>query len=438
MKLDKITLKNYRNFESYEMRFGASTTVLIGKNGTGKTNLISALKQSLSFIFAKKKDSEQYDFVASSEQKVQSFSITDARYAKTPDTSNGRDYHYPIDIKVSTLDDPIGLEWSFYKENASGGLLASRYEKANKKFWSTYSNTEDIPVLAYFSDSYPHVKTNIGKNVQKLLESGNDMPRNTAFYKWDEDKSCTEIWEQYFIMQQMKCMMIEDETTSERNNYIIAIKRALIDFSILEDSPNNEALEIENIETLHLGLKQVMRVRFKNGDIFPFSQLPQGYRRMLSIVFDIANRSYMLNKNCNPQGVVIIDELELHLHPSLAQEVLQRLKKTFPRVQFIVSTHSPLVVTNFKQDNDNLLYKLYREDDGSFSNSLMSDLYGIDYNSGLGFMDTPESNSYIQDLVSAYKYWREMDNSEMVDKLKHKLRSTLGEENELYKSLINS
>ena len=80
MKLKKVHLSNYRNFKDYQIEFGAKTTIFIGKNGMGKTNIISALKQSLSFIFSKKKDEPQYEFIASSKQLVKGFAATDASF----------------------------------------------------------------------------------------------------------------------------------------------------------------------------------------------------------------------------------------------------------------------------------------------------------------------------------------------------------------------
>lgn len=415
------------------MTFGAQTTVLIGKNGTGKTNLISAIKHSLSFIFAKKKESQQYSFVASSDRKVASFSATDARYG---DISNGnKDYLYPIEITATGSSDNVSLAWSFYKDRANSGLLTSRYEVANDFFWRKYNDSTDIPVLAYFSDSYPHVLTNLSKNIQEMLSSGNPLPKNVAYYKWDEDKNCTEIWKQYFTMQYVKFLQTQSYKSSD---FMDSVRMMLIKFSKCIESENNESFAIKDVQLQLTGKDLKIQVEFENGSISFFDQLPQGYKRILSIVLDIASRSHLLNGNCNPQGVVIIDEVELHLHPSLAQEVLQRLRKTFRRLQFIVSTHSPLVITNFKQDDNNILYKLYRDENNrEYQNCRMSDLYGVDYNSGLGFMDTPESDSYIQDLVSAYKYWKQKEDTAMIERLANKLKEALGETNELYKSVIS-
>ena len=52
-------------------------------------------------------------------------------------------------------------------------------------------------VFAFFSDSYPHVKAHIGKKTQAMLDSGNALPRNMGYYKWDDERNCAEVWNQY-------------------------------------------------------------------------------------------------------------------------------------------------------------------------------------------------------------------------------------------------
>lgn len=440
MRIDKIHFTNYRNFKDYKIDFGAKITIFIGKNGMGKTNLIFGLKQAISFIFSKKKEELQYEFIASSDQKVESFSSTDACYgAKLDLFASGSiefDYRYPVAIKAeATILSEEKLSWEFYKENAGSGLKDSLYRKANADFWKYYmSQSDKLPVFAYFSDSYPHIKTNIGKNIQEMLDSGNMPPKNTAYYKWDEEKNCTEIWVQYFTMQLKNYKFNADE---EKKKYLNAITEKMVEFSKpISELSSNSDLELNALELEARGKNDILMMVFKNGERIPFIQLPQGYRRIFSVTFDILNRSYILNSNCNPYGIVLIDELELHLHPSVAQEILERFRRTFPNIQFIITTHSPLVITNFKQNSSDILYKLYKEGE-EYCNERMGDLYGVDYNSGLKYsMDTQERDSSIAALKEAYLYWRDEDNLTMMEKLKEKIKGSVGEESSLYKSLF--
>ena len=431
MTLDKIQLSNYRNFIETELEFGSKCTIFIGKNGAGKTNLLSGMKQLLSFIFTMKKDELQYEFIASSDQRVKSFSATDARFGET---TAGWDYIYPVSIKGTATSAAGVLSWEFLKENESGGLKDTLYREANASFWNYYiNNMSELPLLAYFSDSYPHVKTKIGDKIQDKLNSGFPLPANTAYYKWDEDKDCLKIWEQYFIMQ-YKNWKFENGRGDE--NYINYITQKLIDFSkpISNDQANQE-LQIESLRVVVGGKRESLLVQFKDGRAIPFSELPQGYKRIFSMVFDLANRSYLLLKHCNPTGIVIIDEIELHLHPSLAQEILPRLTQTFDKMQFIVSTHSPLVITNCKQDDANRIYKLYR-DGKEYEKIMVDNLYGVDYNSGLKHtMDTPPRNTELENLLEAYAYWNTLENKLMSDRIKNQIKILVGEDSSIYQSL---
>lgn len=93
-------------------------------------------------------------------------------------------------------------------------------------------------------------------------------------------------------------------------------------------------------------------VRFENGQAATWHELSDGYHIFLALVADIARRAVMLNEIDGAEapdrvdGVVLIDEIDLHLHPRWQRIVLNGLRKAFPRLQFIVSTHSPQVLSS--------------------------------------------------------------------------------------------
>ena len=80
MKIDNLHLHNYRNYRDFSVDFGSKATIFIGKNGSGKTNMIKAIKQLLSFVFSRRKGEPQYGFISSSDRNVVSFNALDARY----------------------------------------------------------------------------------------------------------------------------------------------------------------------------------------------------------------------------------------------------------------------------------------------------------------------------------------------------------------------
>lgn len=118
----------------------------------------------------------------------------------------------------------------------------------------------------------------------------------------------------------------------------------------------------------------------------PFSQFSDGYRTMMSMVADIAYRMALLNpmlgkKVLETPGVVLIDEVDLHLHPLWRARVLQDLQAIFPYVQFIVTTHAPMVISFVPGScirilGDERAYKPEHESFGLGSNDVLTGIMG--------------------------------------------------------------
>lgn len=437
MRIDRVQLHNYRNYKDCTVDFGSEVTIFIGKNGAGKTNLIKAIKQLLSFVFSRRKDEPQFQFIASSDRNVISFKPLDARYGKDEDEGETEyNYHYPIvNTLYATLGNNERLNWSFEKDALTKGLKDSLYKKANLKFWEIYDNGKsELPVFAYFSDSYPHVNLQLSTTIKAMLESGNPLPRNAAYYKWDDDKNCTEIWLQYFIMKYKKSRLQNDEKATR---FIDAIRTVLVKCSkpVSVYNPDMD-IALRDILLDFRGKNEVVVVEYDNGTRIPFTELPTGYLRFFSIVLDIACRGYLLNENCNPDGIVLIDELDLHLHPSVERTILKRLRTTFTRIQWIVSTHSPLVLSAFEQkDGSNIIYKIYRnETEVVFSP--IANMQGVDASSGLKYtMDTPDDDSRLNDYKEAYDFWKSKGDKEKMSNIKEMIKNVVGEKSLFYQML---
>jgi len=435
MEIKEVKLNNYRNYKEFGITFGKHATIFIGKNGMGKTNLLAAMKQLMSFVFSRKRGEPQYQFISSSDRNVVSFKGLDARYGKDSGDLDF-DYHYPIHISMTaSVPNNDSLSWEFFKETPASGIKDSLFRKANFAFWHSYHNgSDELPVFAFFSDSYPHVNLQISKPVRAMLESGNPLPRNVAYYKWDDDKNCTEIWTQYFAMQFKKSVL---SGSKEGALYVNAIKDCLISFSQPVSKYNpDEDMVLADINLDFRGKKECVLFTFNNGRKIQFSELPQGYKRIFSIVLDIASRSYLLNKNSNPTGVILIDEVELHLHPSVARTILRRLSRTFPKIQWIVSTHSPLVLSSFEQkEGTDLIYKLSRENDEVVFQPI-SNVLGVDYTSNLIYtMETPEDDNQLNNLKEAFDYWKAKGDSEKQALIKDDIREIVGENSLFYRLL---
>jgi len=126
-----------------------------------------------------------------------------------------------------------------------------------------------------------------------------------------------------------------------------AISSMLPDFSKLRSvPPKNNGLMID---WKHDDVQKTLRIE----------QLSDGFRTTLAMVMDIASRMVEANPDSdeplNTDGIILIDEIDLHLHPSWQQSILLDLQRTFPNIQWIVTTHSPQVASTVKSSSLRLI-----------------------------------------------------------------------------------
>lgn len=423
MILKSISLKNYRNFMEYQLELGKRTTMLIGRNGMGKTNLISSMVQAMSFIFSKQRERPQTEFIRSSDQGVKRFSVMDSRFTD--------DYQYPVYIRAKgEINAGTEIEWGLEQESRRSGLKDSRFREAYLRFWDFYNQAGEKPILAYFSDGFPHKNSRLSSAMNERLKSGKALPANTGYYQWDQDQSCVEIWKRYYSQQWLNNRLNPDKM---KEDYVVAIRDMLCAFS----QPMNKEMEngemiVEDLFAEIRDEKSILMIKLAGKDnAEPFDGLPQGYNRLFSMVLDLASRSYLLNGNCNPEGIVFIDEIELHLHPSVAITILQRLRRSFDRLQFIVSTHSPLVITNFNQQGEKDDFRLYQLtcEDGVYGKIRISDVFGLNYNEGLtSVMQAEDRNRNMKEMRDLYLFWKNRDERKaklVADRIKNEFTHNL-------------
>ena len=472
MKIDSINIKNFRCFDETEISFGLKATVFIGKNGTGKSSVISSLKSGLSFLFAKNRDFN-YNLYTSSNSIIRGFGFWDARFSEIE-----RVFNYPVSIKLNGHFFGKSLNWSLLKENSNGKFHSTLYKDAQNIILAHYNQdpqNAELPLLAFYSDSYPHILSNVG-SVAKELVSKDVIPRDFGYYGWDETTNCMELWlirykkvSKYIRDYNTDLERTEDqiEQFKEKNEDSIAVlnkrleqlknDKKIIEFrnelSFIESKifkltePLREDLAFINNEFEIVRLlsnnpieskDDSLEFIFANGSSIFFEMLPQGYKRIFSIAIDLAYRSYILNKTNDFEGVVFIDELELHLHPTLQQEILQRLIRTFPNLQFIVTTHSPLVISNMKADGKEFKTIKLKKDDLTYSNEVIGNIFGIDYNTGLiDIMEAQYRSSFIDNLINSYVILKVRNKNEDAQKIWAEIFSIVGEDNQGIKNEIN-
>lgn len=406
MYLKKLHISNFRCFRDYTIEFAPGVTVLFGKNGSGKSTLIHAIHKALSFAFKNDKvDGGELTLSSgfpslrpNQYRKKEDFVRDEKSGLSLPDIC----IHAEADFLETTLD------WDMYALTSTFALQPSKYKTAYKLLMSRIKETGTFPVFAYFSDSFPHLSTKASTLSKTQLSL-----RNLGYLGWDDETAYSDLWitrltkiwtiwnrAKMNVMQEESALanceklkasgdINENEYREDVDLHRARLENALKDFnkynpeiSSIRECLVNFSKKLPGIDVLDFFVsvyeEDGLCLETKDGQNPPFEKLPAGYKRIFYMALDIAYRSYILNGNTDSEGIVVIDEIDLHLHPALEQVVLQCFQETFPNIQFIVSTHSPLVLTDI--DTVTGRNKVMRMTPACDAPEECRNIYGIDYN----------------------------------------------------------
>lgn len=450
MKIKHLKIENFHCFKETEFDFVSQTTVFIGKNGTGKSSLIKALCNAISFIFNKSNSSAWgYSSLANevTDLGVENINVREIYHnGKIADFVSLQGTAEMKSQMDEELNDAIKLEWDFRKNSYDKAAPQnSLYKDAYIKFRTQLGRTDRYPLLVYYSDRYPHVNTNLGSNVKALLNEDNEIGRTWGYYHWSEFTSCTEIWQKRFIRisnlllnierslketeddAARKTLLKQKEQIIKEIDYVTKFLKDFTDNNIEGLSDRSSDFKISSV-SVDGATDFYLKFTFADGVQRSWDELPAGLERLFSIVFDMAYRSFILNKGkAAPEGIVLIDELDLHLHPSLQQDVLLRLTHTFPDVQFIIATHSPLIVTNLRQDEHNKVFRMERKG-GEYSHNATGNLFIHDYEYTLyEVMETEPRNFLLSALGERYIRLKCRQKEDKANEVLNQLRELVGE-----------
>ena len=433
MYLKKLHISNFRCFRNYTIEFAPGVTVLFGKNGSGKSTLIHAIHKALSFAF-------KNDKVKAGEITLSSgfSSLRPNQYNKKEDIVRDEKSGFPLpDICIHAEADFLEttLDWDMYALTSTFALQPSKYKTAYKLLMSRIKETGTFPVFAYFSDSFPHISTKASTLTKTQLSL-----RNLGYLGWDDETAYSDLWitrlTKIWTMWDRAKMNVRHEEAAlancdnfkasgiiNENEYCedvdlhrTRLENAQKDFdkynpeiSSIRECLVNFSKKLPGIDVLDVFVsvyeEDGLCLETKDGQNPPFEKLPAGYKRIFYMALDIAYRSYILNGTTDSEGIVVIDEIDLHLHPALEQVILQCFQETFPNIQFIVSTHSPLVLTGVETEGKpNVILHMAS---GDTKPEVTHDIYGIDYNTGIeDVMGVESKNVELDYMVNLCAYMK--------------------------------
>ena len=432
MYLKKLHISNFRCFRDYTIEFAPGVTVLFGKNGSGKSTLIHAIHKALSMLMYTKNEYENVTVKGKRKKKLVGYKTITRNnpYLHTKGFAND-DFNNLEDSFIeiaSTADFGPGLtdvDWKMSAKANNSKLRPTEFEDAYLAFYSWQENGGQLPLLAYISDGFPHKEDNKKSQVKAKIRA----LRNFAYFDWDEEEGCTNEWilrlegnlfrqaallakgvvkNEQGLIARAQLQEEDEQEFQELSHEQQCISECFNTFT------SNSVFDSENaikFNAFTLGRTKQnegkLCIQTSKSEEYNFRKLPAGYKRLFNIVLDLAYRSYILSgkSTTNNHGLVIIDEIDLHLHPQLEQVVLDCFKRTFPFVQFIVSTHSPLVLTGIETEGKpNVILNMTS---GTTQPGLTHDIYGIDYNTGIeDVMGVEAKNVELDYMVNLCAYMK--------------------------------
>lgn len=342
MKIQNLVLHNFRAFENLEIEFNPQLTVIVGQNGVGKTTILEAAAIAAGTLL------HSLDGVSGSGIKR-----TDAHY-KYFEMGSVIDVQaqYPVEVtavgKMGNNQEHVVWTRALNSENGKTTVGGAREMiEISKEYQERLRNgdtTLTMPVIAYYGtgrlwDTHREKRGDILKKNTRTngyIDSLDGMPNVKLMLNW------------------FQRMAMKDGQRANPSLEFAAVRGAMEKcFSLLTGT---ESVQIQlDSDTLEIMIVYLDEKR--NWVRMPLNQMSDGYRCTLSLIADIAYRMATLNPQLSENiltetdGVVLIDEIDLHLHPAWQQRVLSDLTNIFPKVQFIVTTHAPAVINSVKSEN---------------------------------------------------------------------------------------
>ncbi|MDH6061525.1 AAA family ATPase [Chrysosporum bergii ANA360D] len=397
MKVNRLKMRSFRGIGDLTLDFHQNhPTILIGINGVGKSSILDCLAILLSRFTSSVQYSTRSGRVFTEEDitngKIQThneinisfdsqpatWSLTKVRKGRSQDTSS----------KLSDIHE--------FTEEIKSNLY--KYDKFNIPvlvYYSTNRAVLDIPLRIRTKHSFKQI--DIYDNALKGIGSEFKL-----FFEW------------FRKQEDLENELRLKEAVSYRDTQLEVVRK-----SISSMMPGFSDLRVQR-QPLRMTLQ-------KDGEELIVNQLSDGEKCLLAMVGDLARRLAIANPGLSDplqgSGIILIDEIELHLHPKWQRGIIPDLTRTFPNCQFIVTTHSPQVISDVKPEG---IYILEKIDQGVIAKRPESS-FGRDSNRILeDLMNVPERPQEIKERLLELFRLIDAGNLEGARKVRQNLASEIG------------
>ena len=408
--LNELNISNFKKILDLKIILHKNLTVFIGENGAGKTSLLRAIQKNLSwfsaFILKENTNGERIVYPEINNQAKKNGEVAYINCSFRMGSENRIDGQIVLEPKGITTD--LKSVYTNYRKFGQNIRQLIAYKEVS------------LPLFAFYD--IDRLKLNENRKSQSHQEN--------IFYQLDgyDSSSKSKVTFENLIDWLVKILKIsttnidtpeklkiisqintlKDVGADNKNSPLNELYEDLL--SVLRLYPEDEVKkktqivvgEIEKIfRNIYPDLKKIQLINDDDGEdkialsfehemIF-LHQFSDGQRVLFGLIGDIARRLILLNPATSEplkgSGIVLIDEIELHLHPSWQQKVILILRDSFPNIQFIMTTHSPHVITTVEHecirsiyiDNETntFKYEIPRFTKGAESNVVLEDVFYV-------------------------------------------------------------
>lgn len=376
--IKEISFKDYRGFKNEKFEFNRNLTVLIGKNGCGKTSILEGIAVGIGAFL------NGIDDVTDSKNIYKEdirFSLED-----TDDIIVRNDYP-PTKVCFKSKFINQEINWSRTKASLEGARTSTK--DSNIVTTPVRQLVDDIRnrdseikrniILPVFSYHGVGRVANYTRNMN-TLEKAEKISRFVGY------KDCLKVASNYkFFIDWYRKMKFREFENSKKILVLEAVEKAIKKTLVMLTES-----ELDKVKDIRFFEGEIAIV-FENENIIPISYLSDGYKDIIGIVSDIAYRMAILNPQLGKEilddtpGIVLIDEIEVHLHPKWQQSILRILKEIFPKVQFIITTHSPMVVSTtleneaieLEREGDKVVYSRVGNPQEWYMSDILRNVFGV-------------------------------------------------------------
>ena len=331
MRIDRLSLRNFRCFQDRTFTFDERFTLLVGANATGKTAILDGMAVALGTALLDVPDAPSRTI------QPQEVRRTDRHPGEISDIVE----HYPVRITANGRVEETELQWT--RELRSKKSRTTRVDTGSircaiRRLVHRDMANEDVmlPFIGYYGTGRLWVEQRLGKG--RAIDPAKPGARYAGYRNCLAPTSSA----RRLVAWVKRLALIENQ----RGRRLVTLDAVYDAITCCVENADKTSFDFDQDDIV---------IEFESGGWFPLGLLSDGQRVMAATVADIAMRCAQLNPHLKDRarietpGVVLIDELDLHLHPRWQRRIVQNLSETFPRLQFVATSHSPFIIQSMSQ-----------------------------------------------------------------------------------------